>query len=149
MPVTKTRRPQMTYALAHAASMDTGNRSMRAAGRTAWNEDDYNVSVKEFDRLFPDPYAGERFRLVNRESGAGDQTPPVNPHRIGMASKKTFHTQNNIGKVKYTVSFHDGVKTHADGSPFFDLRTFSNKKRRNKFCKGLRAQGYAETGAIS
>lgn len=29
-----------------------------------------------------DPFAGERFRLVNRESGAGDQTPPRAPRPL-------------------------------------------------------------------
>ena len=43
----------MTYALAHAASMDAANRSMRKAGRTVWNVDDYNAHVREFDRLWP------------------------------------------------------------------------------------------------
>lgn len=45
----------LTYELAHAASMDAGNRSMRAGGRTAWNLDDYNASVDEFNRLWPIP----------------------------------------------------------------------------------------------
>lgn len=45
-------RMKMTRELAHAASMDAGNRSMRKAGRTVWNEADYNASVAEFDRLW-------------------------------------------------------------------------------------------------
>ena len=44
-----------TYELAMAASRDAGNRSMRAAGRTAWNEDDWNVAVATFERLYPAP----------------------------------------------------------------------------------------------
>ena len=83
MPAPTTRRPRLTYAMAHAASTDAGNRSMRAGGRTAWSQDDLNAAAQEFDRIYPDPYAGQRFRLVNRESGSGDQTPPINPHRKG------------------------------------------------------------------
>jgi len=43
----------MTYQLAHAASMDAGNRSMRKAGRSVWSDADYSASVAEFNRLFP------------------------------------------------------------------------------------------------
>lgn len=46
-------RLQMTYQLAHAAGMDAANRSMRKAGRTSWNEEDYNVGVSEQNRLWP------------------------------------------------------------------------------------------------
>jgi len=53
-----------------------------------------------------------------------------------------FYTQDNIGSVKYTVSFHDGESTHADGSPFFDIRLFKNKRKRAKFVKSLRDKGY-------
>lgn len=41
----------MTYAIAMAASRDAGDRSMRAAGRQWWNEDDYNAACDEFARL--------------------------------------------------------------------------------------------------
>lgn len=44
---------KMTMELAHAAAMDAGNRSAKAHGRKAWNEDDYNVAVAEYERLWP------------------------------------------------------------------------------------------------
>ncbi len=47
-------RIQMDRKLAHAASTDAGNRSMRAAGRTAWNLDDRHAAVVEYDRLYPE-----------------------------------------------------------------------------------------------
>lgn len=46
-------RPKMTYQLAHAAGMDAGNRSMKAAGRAHWNEQDANTCWAEFERLWP------------------------------------------------------------------------------------------------
>ncbi|CAN5536260.1 hypothetical protein BH11PLA2_BH11PLA2_16240 [soil metagenome] len=55
---------------------------------------------------------------------------------------KTFNTQDNIGTIKYAVNYHDGVKTHSDGSRFFDIKLFSNKKMRDIFCDGLLKQGY-------
>lgn len=45
--------PVITREIAHAASWDAGNRSMRSAGRTAWSEDDYNAAVAEYNRLWP------------------------------------------------------------------------------------------------
>ncbi len=56
--------------------------------------------------------------------------------------KKVYNTQNNIGKAKYVVNFHDGVKTHKDGSPFFDIATFGNKKENDQFIKKLTKEGY-------
>ena len=32
--------------------------------------------------------------------------------------KPCYHIQSNIGKAKHVVNFHDGHKTHKDGSPF-------------------------------
>jgi hypothetical protein len=45
----------MTPELAAAAAMDAGNRAMRAAGRTVWNEEDCSVAGREFERLWPAP----------------------------------------------------------------------------------------------
>lgn len=42
---------KLTKAMVYAAGRDAGNRSMRAAGRTEWNEDDYNAAAAEFARL--------------------------------------------------------------------------------------------------
>lgn len=58
---------------------------------------------------------------------------------------KTFSVQQNIGKVRHLVSFHDGVKTHPDRSPFFDVRTFTRKREANKLEKALVADGYVRT----
>ena len=45
---------KMTRELAYAASLDAGNRAMRAGGRKTWNEEDYRAVSREFDRLWPD-----------------------------------------------------------------------------------------------
>jgi len=45
---------KMTYEIAHAASWDEANHSMRKAGRNTWNRADYNAFVKEFNRLYPE-----------------------------------------------------------------------------------------------
>lgn len=57
---------------------------------------------------------------------------------------KTFRVENNPNpsKHKYHVRFHDGHKTHPDGSAFFDLRSFKNKTDLQKFTDALAADGY-------
>jgi hypothetical protein len=43
----------MAREYAHSISIDTGNRSMRKAGRKAWNEDDSNAATEAFNRCWP------------------------------------------------------------------------------------------------
>lgn len=58
---------------------------------------------------------------------------------------KRFNIMHNVGRCKYLVNFHDGIKTHTDGSPFFDLATFKNKINLKKFVIGLVKSGYVES----
>lgn len=58
--------------------------------------------------------------------------------------KKLFYTQMNIGKAKYTISSHDGIQTHKDGSPFYGIAIFKNKVKRNAFISELTKQGYSQ-----
>ena len=57
---------------------------------------------------------------------------------------KTYYMRENIGKCRYVISFHDGVKTHSDNSPFFDVHICSNKRSAQKFKRALKADGYIE-----
>lgn len=41
----------LTPRLIQAAATDKGNESMRKAGRTKWNEDDWNAAAAEYQRL--------------------------------------------------------------------------------------------------
>jgi len=60
---------------------------------------------------------------------------------------KTYYEQMNIGHAKYVVNFHDGQSTHKDGSRFYDIRIFTNRRTRDAFIRGLIRQGYTlETG---
>jgi len=56
---------------------------------------------------------------------------------------KKYRITYNVGKVKYLVSYHDGTKFHKDGSAFFDLAIFKNKRKLDKFVKELIKQGYS------
>ena len=43
----------MTYELAYAAATDTGNDSMRRAGRIKWDIVDYGLACRTFAKLYP------------------------------------------------------------------------------------------------
>lgn len=55
---------------------------------------------------------------------------------------KLYNINYNIGRVKYVVNFHDGIKKYKDGSNFYDIRLFSNKKKMNAFVYELLKDGY-------
>jgi len=57
---------------------------------------------------------------------------------------KEFRTQNNIGRAKYTISTHNGIDTHKDGSKFFGIEIFSNKKKFEARQKELLAERYTQ-----
>ena len=63
---------------------------------------------------------------------------------LGSGTGKQFNTQQNIGRAKYVTNYHDGEKTHGDGSPFFDIHIAHNKPDHEKFNKQLREKGYTE-----
>lgn len=62
----------------------------------------------------------------------------------GETSSKRFNIMHNVGKAKYVINYHDGEKTHKDGSPFYDIATFKNIKDFLAFKKKLIADGYKE-----
>ena len=57
---------------------------------------------------------------------------------------KEYDLQMNIGKAKYVVNYHDGLKTHKDGSKFFDIAIFKNKVETAAFITELCNNGYRE-----
>tara|TARA_S200002703_G_scaffold159548_1_gene173412 strand:- start:323 stop:508 length:186 start_codon:yes stop_codon:yes gene_type:complete len=57
---------------------------------------------------------------------------------------KTYYTQQNIGKAKYCLNYHDGKTEHKDGSPFFDIYIFTNKKKLEAKIKELESEGYVK-----
>ena len=44
---------RMTYQIAYSLGMDAAYRQMQKNGRTAWNEDDYNLAAETLNRHFP------------------------------------------------------------------------------------------------
>jgi len=60
---------------------------------------------------------------------------------------KTFYQQNNVGKARYTINYHDGLKHHPDGSDFYDIAIFHHRDRFNLFIDKLTSMGYQEKGS--
>jgi len=50
--------------------------------------------------------------------------------------KIEYNLKYNVGKAKYLLSYYTGKK-HTDGSKFFDIKIFKNKKKLNEFLKEL------------
>ena len=55
---------------------------------------------------------------------------------------KRYNQKDGVGKSKYVISYHDGKKKHKDGSDFFDIQIFRNKKDLAKFVNALHRGGY-------
>ncbi len=55
---------------------------------------------------------------------------------------KVFNIQFNVGKCKYVINYHNGIKRHPDGSKFFDIDVYSNKKKFELRQKQLLNLGY-------
>lgn len=59
---------------------------------------------------------------------------------------KLYRQTDNIGKAKYTVSKNDGIAAHNDGSLFWDIAIFKNKKNLNDYIKKIQLEGYKKQG---
>jgi len=57
---------------------------------------------------------------------------------------KRYNILKQVGKAKYVVSYHDGIKKHSDGSDFYDISIFKSIKKMNPFILDLYNKGYME-----
>jgi hypothetical protein len=55
---------------------------------------------------------------------------------------KTYNVQYNVGKVKYLVNYHNGIKLHTDNSKFYDIQIYKSKVLFNNFIELLNKEGY-------
>ncbi len=64
--------------------------------------------------------------------------------------KKKFRVNSHaIGKAKYSIDFHDGKSTHKDGSPFWGINIFNNKKDLAKAIKDYTKKGYIKESTLN
>lgn len=59
-----------------------------------------------------------------------------------VTGMKLYNTMQNVGNAKYVINYHDGVKTHKDGSKFFDIKICKTKKECDDFVAKLESEGY-------
>lgn len=105
-------------------------------GEIVYSED--KISNKEFENKFD----SEKEALDFAYELSLDKESIDKFEKGGEVGNKLYYEQHGIGKAKYTVSYHDGIEKHKDGSPFYAIRTFKNKKDLKEFIDSLLKQGY-------
>ncbi len=94
-----------------------------------------------------------RHKLDSIEGGIktakrGDENGIVVIKESVNEGKKVFKVNPGIGSSKYSISSHDGVKTHKDGSDFYDIKIFKNKVDLEKGIKDFKSKGFIEESVI-
>jgi 5-hydroxyisourate hydrolase-like protein (transthyretin family) len=79
---------------------------------------------------------------VMKLTDKGTALVPVKIVESVNEGKKRFNTNYGVGKSKYVVNYHDGVKKHKDGSDFFDVQIFKNQNDLEAFKKALLQKGF-------
>ena len=87
------------------------------------------------------PKMKEQLRKIVREIMREKAISEMNEQSVNEG-KKVFRVNPQIGKAKYSISSHDGVKKHKDGSDFFDIETFKNKVDLEKAIKNYTSKGF-------
>jgi hypothetical protein len=83
-------------------------------------------------------YADKPDFVVGNTAGGLLESKSVNE------GKKSFKVNPGIGKAKYSISSHDGVKKHKDGSDFWDIKIFKNKVDLEKGINDYKSKGFIE-----
>ena len=115
----------------------------------------YSDGVQKFEGKITGDFTDEKFYVGDKYgyqvSGFGDRLKPEQLTLVtkkiakgGGVGKKVYNTMYGVGRSKYVVNYHDGVKTHKDGSEFFDIAIFKNKIEFNKFVNKLKKEGYVQ-----
>ena len=59
---------------------------------------------------------------------------------------KHYYIMYNVGKCKYLVNHSAGTKFNKDGSEFWDIEIFSNKRKMESYIAKLKLLGYEYRG---
>jgi hypothetical protein len=86
---------------------------------------------------------------VMKLTDKGTALVPVKIVESVNEGKKRFNTNYGVGKSKYVVNYHDGVKKHKDGSDFFDVQIFKNQKDLEAFKKALLQKGFVAESVVN
>ena len=110
--------------------------------------DDNNLDIEKVFQFVKKGKLSDRMDMVS--AIAGKPGNPIQKKMIKMfgesvkEGKKRFRQQDGIGKAKYTISYHDGIQKHKDGSDFFGIQIFKNQKDLETFKKALLSKGFVE-----
>jgi len=101
------------------------------------------ISKKDWEKTHKDYKSViDGIPYVMKMTDKGTALVPVKIVESVTEGKKVFKVNPQIGKVKYSISSHDGVKKHKDGSDFFDIETFKNKVDLEKAIKNYTSKGF-------
>ena len=132
-----------------------------SAYKLTFNSNNELIAIKDYgysmDGKFPDMKGGGSVKSI-RPNGRetiiqiAKITSPAFAKKIVQHVKKVnesvnegqkrYNQKDGVGKSKYVISYHDGKKKHKDGSDFFDIQIFRNKKDLAKFVNALHKGGY-------
>ena len=85
--------------------------------------------------------------VVSKRTPSGNIVSKLKEESINEG-KKRFYQRDGIGKAKYTISYHDGKSKHKDGSDFYGIQIFKNKKELEEFRSELLKKGYREDSGM-
>jgi hypothetical protein len=112
--------------------------------------DDNNLDAKEILTHVTKGKLPERIRFVQALVGTPNNSSfkwyvkNYANESVVKEGKKAFKVNPGIGKAKYSISSHDGVKKHKDGSDFWDIEIFKNKVDLEKGIKKYISNGFAK-----
>ena len=107
----------------------------------AYGKREGNKSIKPAFAAYADKKMAQKFMADMKKDGYKVMMTQKKIRGIDEGPKR-YNQKTNVGKAKYVISYHDGKKKHKDGSDFFDIQTFRNKKDLAKFVNTLHKGGY-------
>jgi hypothetical protein len=116
--------------------------------------DDNNLNAKEILTHVTKGKLPERIRFVQALVGTPNNSSfkwyvkNYTNESVVTEGKKAFKINPPIGKAKYSISAHNGVSKHKDGSDFWDILIFKNKADLERRAKYFRGEKYIEESVI-
>jgi hypothetical protein len=107
-------RPALTYKLAHATGWDAGKRSMRAAGRIAWNEADWSMACAAMARLMAITGGRKENNMITEKCNDCDKRFEPDEKRFTF-SKSTPDVEQSFGPYCQGCRDQFIARVRADG----------------------------------
>ena len=111
--------------------------------------DDNNLNAKEILNHVTKGKLPERIRFVQALVGTPNNSSfkwyvKTYANESVNEGKKVFKINPPIGSSKYSISAHDGITKHKDGSPFWNILIFKNKADLERRANYFRSEKYIE-----